>query len=229
MLEPRSACPGELVGGDGMLGAGGSDELAPGRRLAGGDHPAERATAEAVEDHLEVEVGPFGWAPKFGDIPRLQLVGASGQQFGFGVVGDLAQAAALAQLVLGGPGCGSGCAPSRGTGLPPAGLHAGCRGRHPQSAPSAGGPGRPGAPWRVSLSGGGRAGAAVANQAGPGTLAIAGGASQPQLGGRRAVPDVRPQGRSAASHRGLSLRDAGPGSLPSSRETFFWTSIMVSA
>ena len=46
-----------------------------------GDHPADDIAAEDVEDDVEIEVGPLGRTPQFGNIPAPELVGTGGQQF----------------------------------------------------------------------------------------------------------------------------------------------------
>jgi hypothetical protein len=55
-------------------------------RLAGSalshfsDHPADDVAAEDVQDHVEIEVGPFDWPEQFGDVPTPDLIRAGGQQ-----------------------------------------------------------------------------------------------------------------------------------------------------
>jgi len=43
-------------------------------------HPVNIA-AEDIEDHVEIEVGPFGWSEQLGDIPTPELFGSRGQKF----------------------------------------------------------------------------------------------------------------------------------------------------
>ena len=45
------------------------------------DTPADHAAAVDVEDHIEIEVAPFGRAFQFGDIPRSDLIGTLRQKF----------------------------------------------------------------------------------------------------------------------------------------------------
>ena len=79
---------GELAGRD-PVGAGGmADE--PVGQLGGlpvGDHPSDDTAAEDVEDHIEEEVDPLGGPLELGDVPRPELVGGGGQEFGAGVAG----------------------------------------------------------------------------------------------------------------------------------------------
>ena len=49
------------------------------------DHPADDIAAENIQDHIQVETGPFGRAFKFRDIPAPDLVGRGGQKFRLGV------------------------------------------------------------------------------------------------------------------------------------------------
>jgi len=46
-----------------------------------GDHPADDIAAENIQDHIQVETGPFGRAFEFRDIPAPDLVRRSGQEF----------------------------------------------------------------------------------------------------------------------------------------------------
>jgi len=50
-----------------------------------GDHPADGIAAEDVEDHIQVEAGPFGRAFELRDVPAPDLVGRGGQEFRLGV------------------------------------------------------------------------------------------------------------------------------------------------
>jgi hypothetical protein len=88
-----------VVFGDGVL------EQRPKQRGAFriGDAPADHPAAENVQDHVEIEIGPLCRPHQFGDVPRPDLVGLFGQQFGFLVDGmtqlptPLANFAMLAQ------------------------------------------------------------------------------------------------------------------------------------
>ena len=50
-----------------------------------GDHPADDIAAENIQDHIQVEAGPFGRAFEFRDIPAPDLVGGGGQEFRLGI------------------------------------------------------------------------------------------------------------------------------------------------
>src|SRR3954465_919614 len=65
-----------------------------------GDTPADDATAEDVEDNVQVEIRPFGQSHQFRNIPRPDLVGGFGQQLRLLVDGMAALVAALADLAL---------------------------------------------------------------------------------------------------------------------------------
>ena len=56
--------------------------------------------AEDVEDHVQVEARPLGWALELGDVPRTDLVGRNREQFGLGVgrVGELVAPLATAAV-----------------------------------------------------------------------------------------------------------------------------------
>jgi len=61
---------GELVGGDVLVFDGDADHCLGERGgLAGGDVPADDEAGEHVDDHVEMEPGPFVWAGEFGDVP----------------------------------------------------------------------------------------------------------------------------------------------------------------
>jgi len=64
------------------------------------DHPAHDVTAEDVEDHVELKVGPLDWAQELGDIPGPNLVGALRQELGLGVDGMAELVAALSDLAM---------------------------------------------------------------------------------------------------------------------------------
>jgi len=51
-----------------------------------GDHPACDVAAEDIDDDVQIEVGPLGRPLELGDVPGPNLVGSSGQQFGFAVM-----------------------------------------------------------------------------------------------------------------------------------------------
>ena len=72
-----------VVFGDGVL------EQRPKQRGAFriGDAPADHPAAENIQDHVEVEIGPLRRPHQFGYVPRPDLVGLFGQQFGFLVNG----------------------------------------------------------------------------------------------------------------------------------------------
>jgi hypothetical protein len=53
------------------------------------DHPADNVAAKDVYDYVKVKIGPLDRPLEFGDIPRPNLIGGSGQQFGLGIVGTL--------------------------------------------------------------------------------------------------------------------------------------------
>ncbi len=70
------------------------------RAFAIGDHPAGDVTAEDIQDHVEVEVGPFRRTEQLGDVPAPELIGSGRQQFRL-LVGRMNQlVAALARLAL---------------------------------------------------------------------------------------------------------------------------------
>ena len=50
-----------------------------------GDHPADDIAAENIQDHIQVETGPFGRAFEFRDIPAPDLVGRGSQELRLGV------------------------------------------------------------------------------------------------------------------------------------------------
>jgi len=68
--------------------------------FAAGDHPPDDKTAEDIEDDVEIEVGPFGRAMEFSEIPRPELVGSGGEEFRFGVGGMAELVAPFTELVL---------------------------------------------------------------------------------------------------------------------------------
>jgi len=58
--------------------------------FAAGQHPADDVAAEDVEDHVQVEVGPFRRPQQLGDVPGPDLIGRGGQQLRL-VVGRVSQ------------------------------------------------------------------------------------------------------------------------------------------
>src|ERR1022692_4467006 len=70
------------------------------RTFTVGHHPAHHITAEDVEDHVEIKIGPLRRAEQFRDIPAPELVGTGGQQFGLGVSRMHELVAALTRLSL---------------------------------------------------------------------------------------------------------------------------------
>src|ERR1700685_1500518 len=70
------------------------------RRLSMSDQPADDVAAVDVEDHVEMEAGPFGRAFQFGDIPGPHFVGPDRQELARGVERMNSLTAALARLML---------------------------------------------------------------------------------------------------------------------------------
>jgi hypothetical protein len=68
--------------------------------FAAGDHPTDDKAAEDIEDDVEIEIGPFGGAMEFGEIPRPELVGSGGEEFRFGIGGMAELVATFPELVL---------------------------------------------------------------------------------------------------------------------------------
>ena len=78
---------GEHFGLDVLLEAAFLDEPGGERGiLPFGDHPADRVSAEDVEQDVEVEVRPAFRSEQPGDVPGPDLVRCGGEEFGFGVV-----------------------------------------------------------------------------------------------------------------------------------------------
>ena len=74
---------GEHLGLDALLQAAFLDE--PGGERSGfpfGDHPADDVSAEDVEQHVEVKVGPRLRSEQPGDVPRPDLVGRGARSSG---------------------------------------------------------------------------------------------------------------------------------------------------
>src|SRR3954463_6299791 len=69
-------------------------------RVGIGDAPADAPAAEDVENDVEIEVGPFRRSGQLRDIPRPDLIGAFGEQFGLGVDRVAQLVAALPNLVM---------------------------------------------------------------------------------------------------------------------------------
>src|ERR1039457_1318905 len=78
---------GQRSCGDALFLAGCRDQpLGQFGRFAGSYHPAHHIAAEDIEDDIEMEVGPFGWAQQLGYIPTPDLIGPGGQQLRLGVL-----------------------------------------------------------------------------------------------------------------------------------------------
>ena len=74
----------ELTGPDVLLRATFLDQsLGQLRAFAISDHPPGNVTAEHVEDHVEVEVGPLDGSEQLADVPTPQLIRSRGQEFRF--------------------------------------------------------------------------------------------------------------------------------------------------
>src|SRR3954462_74240 len=69
-------------------------------RVGIGDAPADDPAAEDVENDVKIEVGPFRRSGQLRDIPRPDLIGAFGEQFGLGVDRVAQLVAALPNLVM---------------------------------------------------------------------------------------------------------------------------------
>jgi hypothetical protein len=68
-------------------------------RVGIGDAPADDPAAEDVEDDVEIEIAPFRGSHQLCDVPRPDLIGSFGQQFGFRIDG-------MAQLIAAFPDFG---------------------------------------------------------------------------------------------------------------------------
>ena len=66
------------------------------------EQPTDDVAAVDVEDHVEMEAGPFGRALQLGDIPGPHFVGPDRQELGLGVKRMGSLTSALAGLVVGG-------------------------------------------------------------------------------------------------------------------------------
>ncbi len=85
-----------LVLEDGIVEQG----LEQGSAFRIGNAPADDPAAEDVEDDVEIEVAPFGWAHQLGDVPGPDRVGGFGQQFGFAIDRMPHLVAAFADLLV---------------------------------------------------------------------------------------------------------------------------------
>src|SRR4051794_31291614 len=94
---PRSAWRVSWPGGTACLARVSSNSAL--NRVGIGDAPADGPAAEDVEDDVQVEIAPFGGSHQLRYIPRPDLIGAFGQQFGFGIDG-------MAQLIAAFPDFG---------------------------------------------------------------------------------------------------------------------------
>src|ERR1700688_2703707 len=72
------------------------------RGLPMSEQPADDGATEDVEDHVEMEAGPFARPLQLGDVPRPHLVGPDGEELGLGIERMDSLPAALAGLALGG-------------------------------------------------------------------------------------------------------------------------------
>ena len=78
---------GELVALDALALTGLANQLlGETGGLSMRDHPADDLSAEDVENHVEVVIGPLRWAVELGDVPAPELIGASCEQLGRGIV-----------------------------------------------------------------------------------------------------------------------------------------------
>jgi hypothetical protein len=81
----------QLVGLNLLFGAGLRDEEFGQRaRVALSELPPDHVAAENVEHHVQVVIGPLGWAEQVGDVPTPDLIGLRRQQFRLGI-GRMAQ------------------------------------------------------------------------------------------------------------------------------------------
>jgi hypothetical protein len=69
-------------------------------RFARGDPPARDITAENVQNHVQIIVGPFHRTTQFGDVPTPQRIGARGESFRLGLDGTMQLIAALPALAF---------------------------------------------------------------------------------------------------------------------------------
>ena len=119
----RSACSVNGSGGTAWFGHGSLEQgFEPAGTFGVFDPPADRAAVIDVEDDVAMEAGPFHRSPQYGDVPRADLVGRPGQQFGL-LTDRGTTLAAFRDLA---PGCkdrGTSCGSSRDRHLRRAGLH----------------------------------------------------------------------------------------------------------
>ena len=66
------------------------------------DHPSDDVSAEDIQDHIEIKVGPLHRPFEFGDIPGPDLVGTGGQQFGFFIMATLMPFSSLFDIAVNG-------------------------------------------------------------------------------------------------------------------------------
>src|SRR6266702_4474480 len=89
----------ELSAPDRLLFRARLDQLLGERcRLPVRHHPAHHVTAEDVQEHVQVEVGPLRRAQELGDIPGPDLIRARREQLGLGIRGMAQLVAPLAQF-----------------------------------------------------------------------------------------------------------------------------------
>ena len=101
MEGPRSACrvnwPGETRC---LAKAVFEQRLEQAGAFRVGDTPSDDPSAEDVDDHVEVEVGPFCGSHQLGDVPGPDLVGAFGEQFRLLIDGMAQLPAAFSDFVM---------------------------------------------------------------------------------------------------------------------------------
>ena len=66
------------------------------------DAPSDKTAATDVEDDVEMETGPFHRSRQFCDVPRPDLIGGFGQQFGLLINRVTALPASFGDLAMGG-------------------------------------------------------------------------------------------------------------------------------
>ena len=94
---------GQAAGFDAVAATGFADQFARQEgAFAVGQHPADDAAAEDVDDDVELEIAPLGWSLELGNVPRPHLIGSGGEQFGLGIGGMGQLVTALTNLVVGG-------------------------------------------------------------------------------------------------------------------------------
>ena len=91
---------GQLLWVDGLfLTALGDEALGQRGGLPPSHHPAHDIAAKAIQEDVEVEVGPFFGAFELGDIPRPDLIRRCGEQLRLGIDGVATRVAPLAHLL----------------------------------------------------------------------------------------------------------------------------------